>query len=95
MNETLAQREPVRVAARRALQQRARRFDVDVEVPPAQVGVLRRFVSLTGQVEHLCQAGVLLTQPPSEEVTAFRRWYVDELDRQVEGAPPSRCPFAD
>jgi anti-sigma regulatory factor (Ser/Thr protein kinase) len=95
VHETLAQREPLRVAARSALSERRRRIDVDLEVPPSQVAVLRHFVSLTDQVEQYCRQGVLLSQAPSHEVTAFRRWYVDELDRQVHGGAPTPCPFPD
>lgn len=95
VQDTLAQREPFRVAARAALQRRARRIDVTLDMPPEQVGVLRRLVSLTGQVEGFCRTGMLLSEAPSDEVTAFRRWCVDELDRQVRGVPPSPCPFPD
>lgn len=95
VHDTAAQREPLRIAARSALRKRARRMDVELEVPPGQVEVLRRFVGLTNQVEDLCHDGVLLSEPPSAELTAFRRWYVDELDRQVSGEPPGACPFAD
>ena len=93
VHETSAQREPLRSAARAALRQRTRRIDVDLDVPPGQVAVLRRFVSLTDQVEHFCRTGVLLSQPPTDEVTSFRRWYVEELDRQVRGQDPDPCPF--
>ncbi|MEO5678651.1 MAG: ATP-binding protein [Acidimicrobiales bacterium] len=90
---TSAQREPLRMAARAALQRRRRTVDLDITVPPSQVAVLRRLVSLTGQVEELCRTGVLLSVPPAPEVTAFRFWYVDELRRQLDGEPPSPCPF--
>lgn len=95
VHDTAAQREPLRVAARVALRKRARRMDVELNVPPGQVEVLRRFVGLTDQVEVLCKEGVLLSEPPSAELTAFRWWYVDELDRQVQGAAPAPCPFPD
>ena len=95
VQQTAPQREPLRVAARTALRQRSRRIDVELEVPPSQIDVLRRFVSLTDQVMRYCQDGVLLSEPPGEELTAFRSWYVDELDRQVRGEPPRRCPFTD
>ena len=93
VQDTVAQREPLRIAAREALRKRAQRMDVELEVPPGQVEVLRRFVGLTGQVEVLCRDGVLLSEAPSDELTAFRRWYVDELDRQVSGHAPIPCPF--
>ncbi|CAA9276862.1 MAG: hypothetical protein AVDCRST_MAG76-3732 [uncultured Acidimicrobiales bacterium] len=91
--ETAASREPLRAAAREALQSRHRAIDIELVVPPAQVSILRHFVDLTGQVEHLCRAGVLLSQPPTAEVTAFRRWFVDEVARQVAGRPMTPCSF--
>lgn len=93
--ETAAQREPLRAAARAALQTRTRRIDIDLQVPPGQVAVLGRFLGLTDEVERLCRNGVLLSGPPSPEVTTFRRWFVDEVGRQVEGRPPAPCPFPD
>ena len=92
---TAAQREPLRAAARAALQARTRRIDIDLQVPPGQVTVLGRFVGLTDQVEHLCRTGVLLSGPPTPEVTTFRRWFVDEVGRQVGGQPATPCPFPD
>lgn len=92
---TSAQREPLRAAARAALQRGARRVDVALDVPPGQVDVLARLVSLTDEVERFCRSGVLLSEAPTTEVTDFRRWYVDELDRQVHGHRPTPCPFED
>ena len=92
---TAGQREPLREAARHALHHHARRVDVAVDLPPGQVTVLRRFVSLTGQVEEFCRTGVLLSQAPTREVTAFRSWCVDEMERQLTGQAPTSCPFPD
>ena len=91
--ETAASREPLRAAAREALRSRDRVIDIELVVPPDQVAVLRHFVGLTDQVEHFCRTGVLLSGPPTAEVTAFRRWFVDEVADQVAGRPPTRCPF--
>lgn len=91
---TSAQREPLRAAARAALEEREHTLDVDIAVPPGQVAVLRRFVGLTAQVEAFCRAGVLLSGPPTPEVTAFRCWYVEEVTRQVGGHAASPCPFS-
>jgi len=95
VQQTSSSREPLRAAAEVALQQHARRIDVDLEVPAAQVAVLEDLVSLTEPVNELCRAGVLLSEPPPDEITAFRRWFVDEVARQVSGAPSAHCPFPD
>jgi hypothetical protein len=31
--------------------------------------------------------------PPSDDVTAYRRWYRDEIAAQLRGSPPQPCPF--
>lgn len=95
VQETSSLREPLRLAARAALRQRARRVDVDLDVPASQADALRRFVSLTDPVSELCRAGVLLSEAPTDEVTTFRRWLVNEVDRQVQGGAPVACPFPD
>ncbi len=62
-------------------------------VAPGQVDSLRQFVALTDEVERFCRDGVLLSGAPTPEVTAFRRWYVAEVARQVAGGLPEPCPF--
>jgi anti-sigma regulatory factor (Ser/Thr protein kinase) len=36
----------------------------------------------------------LLTTPPTDEVAAYRQWYVDEIAAQLTGQAPRRCPLA-
>ncbi len=91
---TSAHREPLRAAARAALQRREPMIGLDLVVPRAEVTDLQSFLELTGQVDGLCRAGVLISGAPAAEVTAFRHWYVDELERQLSGLAPSACPFA-
>jgi anti-sigma regulatory factor (Ser/Thr protein kinase) len=93
VQQTSSSREPLRVAARAALERHARRIDVHLDVPRGQVDALRHFIDMTGPVQQLCQAGLLLSEPPGDELTAFRRWFVDEVARQLHGVAPSRCPF--
>ncbi len=92
--ETSAHREPLRAAARGALQRREATFGVSLVVAPGQVDSLRQFVALTDEVERFCREGVLLSGAPTAEVTAFRRWYVEEVARQAAGALPAPCPFS-
>lgn len=91
--ETSAHREPLRVAARAGLQRRDATVEVTLVVPPGQVESLRQFVALTDEIERSCRDGVLLSAAPTPEVTAFRRWYVVEVARQVAGGLPEACPF--
>jgi len=90
---TAAHREPLRAAARAAMERRQETVDLALVVAPPQVEVLRRFLDLTGQVERYCREGTLISGAPTSEVTAFRGWYIDEIAGQLAGRPASPCPF--
>ncbi|MDX6274786.1 MAG: hypothetical protein QOJ92_1996 [Frankiales bacterium] len=82
-----------RRAAMQAWEAGRRLIDVNFLVRPESGPRLRRLTALLEQVAALCQAGKLLSLAPSEEVLAFRRWCSGEIDRQLDGAQPSACPF--
>lgn len=86
-------RQPFREAALAAIEDRRRLVDVTVAVPPGAVPTLRAFRDVVDQIVYYCQHGDLLSVAPPAEITGFRRWYVDEIERQVGGAQPRACPF--
>jgi anti-sigma regulatory factor (Ser/Thr protein kinase) len=45
------------------------------------------------EVDAFCEQGVLLTPPASPSITQFRRWYSEEVARQLQGHQPSRWPY--
>lgn len=85
--------EPLRTAARDAVERRERLLDMTVDVPRSAGSALREFLDVVGRIVELCRTGVLLSLEPSEEIAAFRRWYVDEVVSQLAGNGPVPCPF--
>jgi anti-sigma regulatory factor (Ser/Thr protein kinase) len=82
-----------RAAAAAAMAEGRARYDLDLRVGLGAAGQLERLNALLDEVADRCRDGVLLSLPPSAEVTAFRRWCAEELRAQLEGAEPTRCPF--
>ena len=93
LRRTALTRQPFRIAAREALVRGQRVVDVWAAASPETVTALGRFSDVVDAMVARCQEGRLLALTPSEEVTAFRRWYADEIARQVRGEPPAACPF--
>jgi hypothetical protein len=67
-------------------------LDILLRVPPAVGAVGPRLAQMLDETDEFCRQGLLLTLEPAEDVVAFRRWYLDELVRQLEGAPPQPWP---
>jgi anti-sigma regulatory factor (Ser/Thr protein kinase) len=67
--------------------------DFDVDVADGSVEAFDRLGSLIGRMDDTFGRRHLLSLPPSEEVTAFRRWYRDEISSQLRGGQPRPCPF--
>ncbi len=68
--------------------------DFDVVVPDDVLVAFNRLESLIRRSGRELIRRHLLTSVPSEEVDAYRRWYRDEVARQLAGGPPKACPFA-
>lgn len=64
----------------------------EVPVPPEIGEDARVFLGLIEDAEELCRQGRLLVMPAPEELRFFRRWAVDEVLRQLDGAEPSPYP---
>lgn len=82
-----------RGAARQAAAAGLRLLDVDLLLPPAAIADLRRMLEILDEVAAYCREGTFLSLAPSEELTAFRHWFVEEMARQIGGEPPQPCPF--
>jgi hypothetical protein len=95
--EVLATYAAQRAAGRRVAHDAAARgdrlVDVEAEVPEGAPAALHGLVALLEVVDEHCRSGRLLALAASAELQAFRRWYADEVSRQVDGAPPRPCPF--
>ncbi|MEA3054635.1 MAG: hypothetical protein QOD30_67, partial [Actinomycetota bacterium] len=86
-------REPVRVAARRAIENGERLVSLTVPTPAAAEGVLTDFLHVIEQLSDHCAEGSMLSLAPTDEVREFRRWYVGEINAQLNGADPTTSPF--
>lgn len=67
-----------------------RAIDLDSEVSVAVLGPASEMVSVFEDAERLGARGRLLLGPPDPDVVHLRRWFVDELHRQVaDGRAPA------
>jgi anti-sigma regulatory factor (Ser/Thr protein kinase) len=69
------------------------RGDATVELhataTPAAASAARGYLALLEQADALCRDGTLLTPEPPASVKSLRRWFVEEMAAQVEGAAPT------
>jgi hypothetical protein len=60
---------------------------------PASISVgVRRFLELLDEADEYCRSGDLLTLAPPPDAVRFRRWYLEEFVRQIDGEPPRPWP---
>ncbi|HZG93163.1 MAG TPA: hypothetical protein VEZ46_00455, partial [Mycobacteriales bacterium] len=76
---------------------RARREEVVAEtvyrVPPEAAAFARRVIEVLDEVDEFCRAGrYLFTLAAPGDVAAYRRWSLNEVALQIEGAPPMSWP---
>jgi hypothetical protein len=86
-------REPVRRAIWEATRRGDRLVDLDVLADTATPGVLQMSEELLSRSAQAAREGLLLTEPPTREVVAWRRWLRAEMEAQIAGRPPRACPF--
>lgn len=64
-------------------------MDLTYKVPAGIREAVQALGSLMAEADEYCRSdSYLLTLAPDESVVAFRRWYVEEFVRQVDGLPP-------
>jgi anti-sigma regulatory factor (Ser/Thr protein kinase) len=72
------------------------RGDTTVELhttaTPAAAGAAGGYLALLEQADALCRDGTLLTPEPPAGVRSLRRWFVEEMAAQAEGAAPTPPP---
>jgi anti-sigma regulatory factor (Ser/Thr protein kinase) len=75
---------------------RAGATTVDLAVPfrANAHATLAAVADLLDEFDEICAQGHMLTRPSSPELRRFRRWYTDEVIRQLDGQPPSPWPYA-
>ena len=77
-----------RQAMQDALERGDATIDLHYEVPPAVGAAARQVGDLLNEADEFCRSGDLLTLATQPEGLAFRHWYLDEFQRQIEGLPP-------
>jgi hypothetical protein len=64
-------------------------LDLEYDIPAAAAGGASRLGDLLDEADDYCRRGehlLTLATPPMQ--VAFRRWYLDEFVRQIDGGPP-------
>ncbi|MGI8807764.1 MAG: hypothetical protein ACR2KK_07985 [Acidimicrobiales bacterium] len=62
-------------------------IDLQYNIPKETQDAVRRLGTLLAEADAFCRAGDLLTLATPPEGLAFRRWFLDEFSRQIDGHP--------
>jgi hypothetical protein len=65
------------------------RVDIELRVPRSMIGDVVELQRTLDAADELCGEGHMLTIAPAPEISAFRRWYLDEVVRQLGDASPT------
>ena len=77
-----------RQAMQDALDRGEETIDLLYEVPATVAGAARQLGDLLDEADDFCRGGDLLTLATQPDGVAFRRWYLEEFQRQIAGRPP-------
>lgn len=66
--------------------------DISITVPRSAWTTVARLSALLDEADHYCADGDLLTLASSPDVRFFRRWYTDQVHRQLDGQAPTPWP---
>jgi hypothetical protein len=64
-------------------------IDLTYRVPHAAGDAARQLSDMLDEADDFCRRGDLLTLAATPEEVAFRRWFLDEFARQLDGGAPS------
>lgn len=68
-------------------------IDLTYRVPPAAREAVITLGQLLDEADEFCRSGEdLLTLATPPDAVAFRRWFLSEFLRQIDGAPPTPWP---
>ena len=77
-----------RQAMQAALDRGDETIDLHYQVPPTVAAAARQLAELLDEADEFCRSGDLLTLATQPEGLAFRRWYLEEFQRQIDGLAP-------
>ncbi len=67
--------------------------ELDYELPPAVGPACQELARILAEADDYCREGEhLLTLATPDDLRLFRDWYLGEIVRQLEGAPPEPWP---
>jgi hypothetical protein len=67
--------------------------EIAYRVPAAAAEFARRVIEVLDEVDEYCRAGrYLLTLAAPADIAAYRRWSLNEVALQIDGAPPMSWP---
>jgi hypothetical protein len=64
-------------------------IDIDLALPAGTASDIIEFQRVLDAAEELCGEGHMLTIAPAPDISAFRRWYLGEIVRQLGNAEPT------
>ena len=64
-------------------------IDLVFRVPPAAKEAAEALGALLDEADDFCRSGGLMTLATSASTVAYRRWYLEEFTRQIDGLPPA------
>ena len=68
----------------------AREIDLHYQVPPEARGAVVELGTLLDEADEFCRTGTeLLTLATPPEALAFRRWFLNEFEAQIDGRAPT------
>lgn len=65
------------------------RLDVRYVVPPEVKDVAAHLSAELDEADRFCRAGDLLTLATPPEIVRFRRWFLEQFSRQIDGGSPT------
>lgn len=87
--------ESTRLEIQEAIEQDEETLDVVFRVPPEVKSGITQLGVLLDEADDYCRrGGSLLTLQTPPEALAYRRWYIDQFVRQIDGERPTPWPGA-
>lgn len=77
-----------RQAMQEAWERGEQTIDLSYQVPAGVAAAARQLGALLDEADEFCRTGDLLTLATQPQGVAFRHWYLDEFQRQIDGHPP-------
>jgi hypothetical protein len=71
------------------IQRGATHVDLEIDVPAGAGPAADEMHAILAEADEFCRRGELLTLAPPREFVEFRKWFLGEIVRQLDGCPPA------